>query len=126
VEIPHKGGRTYGFRVEADGMSLAYIPDHHVNRDPGPGLQLADGVDVLCHGAMFTDAERAVADLYGHGTLNDARRLAGEAGVGRLVLIHHSPTRTDRAVEHMARELAEEGPGLEIVVGHEGDVVIGA
>ena len=124
-EIPHKGGRTYGFRVEADGSSVAYIPDHHINRDPEPGLRLADGVDVLCHGAMFTEAERPVADLYGHCTLGDAHRLADEAGVGRLVLVHHSPARTDHDVQHLTRQLAE-GAGMEIVAGCEGDVVLDA
>jgi phosphoribosyl 1,2-cyclic phosphodiesterase len=125
VEVPHKGGRTYGFRVEADGSSLAYIPDHQPSRDAAAGLRLADGVDVLCHGAMFTESERAVADLYGHGTVDDARRIADEAGVGRLVLIHHAPSRTDNAVELLARDATGSGR-TECVVGREGDVVLGA
>ncbi|MDQ3103753.1 MAG: MBL fold metallo-hydrolase [Actinomycetota bacterium] len=125
VEVPHKGGRTYGFRIEADGSSLAYIPDHQPSRDLAAGLRLADGVDVLCHGAMFTESERAQADLYGHGTVDDARRVADEAGVGRLVLIHHAPSRTDDAVELLARVATGSGR-TECVVGREGDVVLGA
>lgn len=125
VEVPHKGGRTYGFRVEADGSSLAYLPDHQPTRDPTPGLRLAAEVDVLCHDAMFTESERDVADLYGHGTVDDARRVADEAGVGRLILVHHAPSRTDEAVEVLAREATAPGR-TECVVGREGDVVLGA
>ena len=36
VEVPHKGGRTFGYRIEADGMSLVYLPDHHLAIDPRP------------------------------------------------------------------------------------------
>jgi phosphoribosyl 1,2-cyclic phosphodiesterase len=125
VEVPHKGGRTYGFRVEADGASLAYLPDHHPGTDRSPALRLADGVDVLCHGAMFTESERAVADLYGHATLGDALGIAREADVGRLVLVHHSPSRTDDEVERLARELAA-GETRPVVLGRAGTVALGA
>jgi phosphoribosyl 1,2-cyclic phosphodiesterase len=124
VEVPHKGGRTYGFRVEADGASFAYLPDHHPGTDRAPGLRLADGVDVLCHGAMFTESERAVADLYGHGTLDDALDLARDAQVGRLVLVHHAPTRSDDAVEQLAALLAI-GADLPVELGCAGTVVLG-
>jgi phosphoribosyl 1,2-cyclic phosphodiesterase len=124
VEIPHKGGRTFGFRVEADGQSLAYLPDHHPALTFEPGLELARDVDVLCHGAMFRDSERATAHAYGHATLGEICRLAIEARVRRLVLIHHAPTRTDDDVDAMAAEIA--GTGCPpTVVGHEGDVVLG-
>jgi phosphoribosyl 1,2-cyclic phosphodiesterase len=124
VEIPHKGGRTFGFRVEADGESLAYLPDHHPAIDQEPGLELAREVDVLCHGAMFRDSERETAHAYGHATLSEICRLATEARVGRLVLIHHAPTRSDDDVDAMAAEIAANGcPPT--VVGHEGNVVLG-
>ena len=122
LEVPHKGGRTFGYRVEADGVSLAYIPDHDPSTDPTAGLLLAKGVDVLCHGAMFSDSERGVARAYGHATLGDVHRLAGEAGVGTLVLVHHAPTRTDDRVFALAAELPDGDPA--VVVGCEGDVVL--
>ena len=125
LKIPHKGGRTYGFRVEVDGSSLAYVPDHQPTRDAAPGLRLADGVDVLCHGAMFLESERAIADLYGHGTVDDAIRLAEQARVGQLVLVHHSPSRTDSQVDELAAKLAGRTGSVEVLVGREGDVVMG-
>ena len=123
VEIPHKGGRTFGYRVEADGVSFAYLPDHHPSTDPDAGLKLAQDVDVLCHGAMFTRGEEGIAHLYGHATIQEAYQLASEARVGKLVLIHHSPSRTDSQVEALAESLAVSG-GVSVVVGREGDVVV--
>jgi ribonuclease BN (tRNA processing enzyme) len=122
LEVPHKGGRTFGYRVEADGASLAYIPDHHPSTDMAPGLQLARGVDVLLHGAMFTEAEQDIAHAYGHATIQETHRLANEAGVGTLVLIHHAPHRTDDQVDALAESMA--GTGVGVVVGREGDVVL--
>ena len=122
VEVPHKGGRTFGYRIEADGMSMAYLPDHMPHADDGPGLSLASGVDVLCHGAMFADSERTLAHAYGHATLGEAYRLACQAGVGKLVLTHHAPSRTDEEVVELASHLP---PGdLPVAIAREGDSVM--
>ncbi len=122
-QVPHKGGRTFGYRIEADRMSLAYLPDHHPALTMEPGLQLARGVDVLCHGSMFSAAEQAIAHEYGHATLGETYELARRAGVGKLILIHHAPSRTDEQVDALAATLA--GGDVTVCVGHEGDVVQG-
>ena len=122
LEVPHKGGRTFGFRVEGDGASFAYLPDHDLAVTSDAGLELARGVDVLLHGAMFADTEREIAHLYGHATAGDVLRLATEAKVGQLVLIHHAPLRTDDQVADLAASLGDVGP--EVVIGREGDVVL--
>lgn len=122
LEVPHKGGRTFGYRVEADGRSLAYIPDHHPSTDKAPGLALARGVDVLCHGAMFSETEEAIAHAYGHATIREAHELATEASAGQLVLIHHAPGRTDDEVDLLADSVA--GNDVAVVVGREQSVVL--
>jgi ribonuclease BN (tRNA processing enzyme) len=122
LEVPHKGGRTFGYRIEADGTSFAYLPDHHPAVDSRPGVELARGVDVLCHGAMFADSERAIAHSYGHATLGETHRLSLEAGVSRLVLVHHSPSRTDDEVEKLAQQLPDQDPP--VTIGREGDDVM--
>jgi ribonuclease BN (tRNA processing enzyme) len=116
AEVPHKGGRTFGYRVEHDGRSLAYLPDHgpHGCGDGPDGLgarhpaalTLAGDVDVLVHGAQFTEAEHVLAEAFGHATVDYAVALATEAGARRLVLFHHAPARTDDQVEAIARALA--------------------
>ena len=127
-EIPHKGGRTYGYRIEWDGRSAAYLPDHCPTRlGPGPeglgeyhaaALELVEGVDVLVHGAPFVASELERASAFGHATAEYAAGLAQEAGVDRLVLTHHGPTRTDDDVDAIARRVGAEAAleGVEILV----------
>ena len=68
VELPHKGGRTFGYRiVDPGGASVVYASDHGPQAmgpgDDGHGplheaiLDLARGADVLVHDAQFTASE---------------------------------------------------------------------
>ena len=121
VEVVHKGGRTYGYRV-ADGQgSVAYLPDHA----PAAGMSadllaaLAD-VDVLVHDAQFVETERRLAVAYGHATVEDCVRLAADCGAGTLVLFHHSPVRTDDALDEIAGWASRLAGGVEVVVASQG------
>ncbi len=106
ADLAHKGGRTFGYRVEDECGSIAYLPDHApVQGCSKEALALIDGVDVLLHDAQFLESERAIADEYGHATCDEAIALAVEAHVGRLVLFHHSPARTDDQLDHLAAQL---------------------
>jgi phosphoribosyl 1,2-cyclic phosphodiesterase len=125
-EVPHKGGRTFGYRVEDASGSVAYLPDHRPAAG-GPlraaAVELARGVDVLIHGGQFVAAEAGIADRFGHSTVDDAIALAIEAGARRLILSHHSPGRTDDAVEAIGSCVADSElavamavEGLEVVI----------
>jgi phosphoribosyl 1,2-cyclic phosphodiesterase len=123
AQIQHKGGRTYGYRVEGSEGSIAYLPDH-CPRLAGPArraaaVELARGVDVLLHGGPFLANEQATADAYGHATVDDAITLAAESEAGRLVVIHHAPGRTDRAVAEIEASLAS--APLPASIGREDD-----
>ena len=124
VDIEHKGGRTFGIRVEDERGSVAYLPDHA----PAAGmsddlLAMLDGVDVLVHDAQFLEGERPLAVDYGHSTVEDAVKLGKESAVGTLVLFHHSPVRTDAALDEIAAWAADLAGGLPVVVAREGDTV---
>jgi ribonuclease BN (tRNA processing enzyme) len=126
ADVAHKGGRTFGYRVSNGQATMAYLPDHAPNIAGAVELEaaegLVEGVDVLFHGGQFLASERERADAYGHATVDDAVGLAARAGVGRLVLIHHAPTRTDQEVDAMAAALAD--TDVEVVVGCEGDRMV--
>jgi ribonuclease BN (tRNA processing enzyme) len=110
AEVCHKGGRTYGYRVEADGRSFAYLPDHCIGGEGEGGdaaHALCEGVDALIHDAQFVASERALARDYGHSTVDEAVELARSCGAGRLVLFHHGPARTDSQVEAIVASLAD-------------------
>ena len=124
VDLEHKGGRTFGYRVERDGASLAYLPDHAPAAGTSPALLAMLGeVDLLVHDAQFLDGERPVAVDYGHATVEDAVALAVECRARALLLFHHSPSRTDDALDDIARWAADLAPGLRVVVAREGDVL---
>jgi phosphoribosyl 1,2-cyclic phosphodiesterase len=132
-DVPHKGGRTVGFRI-ADGRgSLAYLPDHcPTNVGPGPdglgeyheaALALARDVDLLVHDSHLRADELAAQASYGHAAAEYAVQLATTANAGRVALFHHAPDRTDAEVErtlcHLARRpahaiAASEGTTLEL------------
>jgi phosphoribosyl 1,2-cyclic phosphodiesterase len=100
-DVEHKGGRTFGYRVTFDGVSFAYVPDA-LDANDDAMLELADGVDLFVRGTPFTSAEQERADLYGHGTIDHAVAIAEQANVGRLIVTHHAPMRSDADVAAIA------------------------
>jgi len=82
---------------------------------------------LLVYDAMLTDAEFSGREDWGHSTWREGVRLASECGVAKLVLFHHAPNRTDKAVAALAAEAAAVRPGtiaaregLELTVRHTG------
>lgn len=117
-DIPHKGGRTFGYRV-SDGTSvLAYMPDHCPSvLGPGPegwgeyhreALGLAKDADALVHDAQMTADEMAAAVFFGHSTAEYAVELGRRAGARRVVLFHHQPDRSDDALDELPKRFCAE------------------
>jgi len=111
--LPHPGGDAFGLRVSDGRTAVAYVPDHGpLVLGPGPDgagpyheaiLALADGVDLLLHDAQLLAAELPAKASFGHSTVDYAVGLAQRAHVGRLLLFHHDPWRTDDEVESIVR-----------------------
>ena len=127
TEVAHKGGRTYGYRIERDGVSVAFVPDHVPNAGVSDDtLDTLRGIDLLVHDAQFVQAERAVADAFGHGTIGDAVDLALDVGARTLALFHHGPARTDDQLDVVIADLdgrAGRLEGLTVMTPPEGAVV---
>jgi ribonuclease BN (tRNA processing enzyme) len=126
-DIPHKGGRTMGLRV-SDGVStVAYLSDHSPH-DIGPGddgfgalhpaaVELAQGADLLIHDAQYTAAELPARADWGHAAAPYCVTLARHCNVGRVVMYHHDPSRTDDQVAALHAQICtsgENGPSVEI------------
>lgn len=105
LEIPHKGGRTFGYRVSDGQISIAYMPDHApISLGPGPdgfgpyheaAVRLTEGADVLLHDSQYTSEEFPARAHFGHSSIDYAVCLAEHAWAKRLVLFHHDPWRSD-------------------------------
>jgi phosphoribosyl 1,2-cyclic phosphodiesterase len=104
--VPHPGN-TLGFRIEAEGCSVAYLPDHQAPPDrltvPDGVRELCEGADLVLHDAQYTDEEFVDKPDWGHSTVAYAVRVAAECGARRLLLFHHDPAHTDRDVEALLR-----------------------
>ena len=127
--IDHRG-HTLGFRVEADGRSMAYLPDHQAPLDrrtvETPVLELCESADLVIHDAQYTDEEFVTMSDWGHSTVAYAVQVAAEAGAKRLALFHHDPTHSDREVERMltrARSLAAQQGLRDVTAAAEGSTV---
>jgi len=126
VDIAHKGGRTFGIRVDDERGSVAYLPDHA----PAAGLSeellaMLHGVDILVHDAQFLEGERPLAVDYGHATVQDAIRLGQDCAAGTVVLFHHSPARTDAALDEITAWAPDLAGNLPVVVAREGTTIDG-
>jgi len=108
-EIPHKGGRTFGFRVSDATATVAYLSDHCPTAlGPGPdglgeyheaAMALADHAELLIHDAQYLDEELPIRASFGHSSAGYAVGLAQKAGARRVLLYHHDPPRTDDDID---------------------------
>ncbi len=122
-------GATLGYRIEADGRSIAYVPDHQQPNGDGPNedgvFELCEGVDLLVHDAQYTDFELAHKRDWGHSTVDFTVDLAVRAGVGHLVLFHHDPSHDDEALDAMLERAVTLAAPHDLVVSsaREGETV---
>ncbi len=137
LDIPHSGGRTFGYRV-TDGVStVCYMSDHGpIALGEGPNgdgefhenaLALADGVDLLIHDAQYTAKEFPSRKHFGHSTIDYAIELGKKADAAKVVLYHHDPSRTDDQIDaivavnqhhHVRVIAASEGLSLDLRARH--------
>ncbi|HEU4865772.1 MAG TPA: MBL fold metallo-hydrolase [Actinomycetota bacterium] len=126
-------GPTLGYRIEADGSSVAYLPDHEpaltgIEERPSDwisGAAIAEGADVLLHDAQYFEDEYAERIGWGHSSVSDTIAYAKALRVGRLVLFHHEPHHSDdvlSGLEELAQDLLPQD-GARSTLAREGMVV---
>lgn len=97
-----KNELCFGFRLDHPGGSLAYVTDTYGE----PSAIYAEkirGVDVLLHDCCVSDDDPEFARQLGHSHITPVAKLAAEAKVGRLVLIHLSGMRPDSGEPELDR-----------------------
>ncbi len=127
-DIPHKGGRTFGYRVSDEVSTIAYLSDHSpTTLGGGPdgygerheaALSLAAGADLLIHDAQHTAAEFPEVGYLGHASIEYAVALGREAAVRTVVLYHHGHLRTDDQIDEIVA--AAQGSGVHVIAAFEG------
>jgi phosphoribosyl 1,2-cyclic phosphodiesterase len=127
-EIPHKGGRTIGYRVSDGHRALAYVTDHcptlFGSGAHGLGvyheavLDLAAEADLVVHDAQLVAEEVPAEADFGHAAAEYAVGLAVRARARRVALFHHKPSRTDDQLDAIARRFST--APLPVLVAAEG------
>ena len=126
-------GPTLGFRLEAGGSSVAYLPDHEPamagiegrSLDWISGGALAVGADLVIHDAQYLDEEYDAKMGWGHSSIDQAVAFCRAVDARRMVLFHHEPQRSDQELERLEAR-ARELPGadeLAPVLAREGMVI---
>ena len=118
--VNHRGP-TLGYRIDADGSSVCYIPDH----EPGLGVKLAEledewisgfdlarGSTLLIHDCQYTDEEYPTHIGWGHSPLSDTLSFADRTGVDNVLLFHHDPLHSDDFLDDLGRDVAGRLPGI--------------
>ena len=126
---------TVGYRVEAFGRALVFIPDNELEGGSYPVSgrwrddleEFVAGADLLFHDAMFTDEEYSARRGWGHSTYRQTLDLAGNTGVKELFLFHHAPERSDAALElildRCRSEILSRGWALRVHAAQEGRLI---
>jgi len=131
---------TLGYRLEVDGVTVVYSTDHephsqlcaYGNPEPFTGpdsrhTQFLADADLVIHDAQYTAAEYPSKTGWGHSTIEYVVAAAASAGVRRLALFHHDPTRDDAAIDQLlvgARDqAAKSGGGTDVFAAAEGTVL---
>lgn len=130
ASVPHVGP-TVGYRLERDGVSVAYVSDHQqpgcFSTEVAPQvLELCRDVDLLIHDAQYTDDEFVPRHDWGHCTVDYAVEVAARSGARCLALFHHDPMHHDGMIDDLVRLAAKSGAARgvpEVVAASEGLVL---
>jgi phosphoribosyl 1,2-cyclic phosphodiesterase len=112
AELVQHPGATVGYRIEAEGATVAYLPDHEPalagiadrSTDWISGASIAGEVDLLLHDAQYSEEEYEEKIGWGHSSVEDALAFTRAVGARRLVLFHHEPRHADAVLERLEGE----------------------
>jgi len=108
TQLLNHPGKALSYRVEYGGRAIVYASDtEHGKRLDERLVRHAAGADILIYDASYTtDEYKNGRQGWGHSTWEEGVKVARAAGVRRLLLFHHEPSRNDRAlmaIEQAAR-----------------------
>ena len=111
-QLNHPGGGN-AYRIEEDGVSVAYITDNELDPPGSPEtsydkwVEFCQGVDLMIHDAQYIENDMPAKHGWGHSLISQVRQLAVDAQVKNLVMYHHDPDRSDAELDQIAIESAK-------------------
>ncbi|MCZ4093935.1 MBL fold metallo-hydrolase [Sinorhizobium psoraleae] len=106
MSLVHPGG-CVGYRVDWGGRAVALIYDteHEAGILDPTLLEFIAGADLMVYDCTYLRSEMPTYRGYGHSTGMHGAKLAQTAGVPRLAMFHHDPSRTDVEIAAMEEEV---------------------
>ncbi|WP_248449071.1 MBL fold metallo-hydrolase [Sinorhizobium meliloti] len=106
MSLVHPGG-CVGYRVEwgVRAVALVYDTEHEPGILDPALLDFIAGADLMIYDCTYLESEMPTFRGYGHSTGMHGAQLAKAAGVTRLAMFHHDPSRTDAALAAMEQEV---------------------
>ncbi|MDK1385995.1 MBL fold metallo-hydrolase [Sinorhizobium sp. 8-89] len=106
MSLVHPGG-CVGYRVDWGGRAVALIYDteHEAGILDPTLLEFIAGADLMVYDCTYLESEMPTYRGYGHSTGMHGAKLAQAAGVPRLAMFHHDPSRTDVEIAAMEEEV---------------------
>lgn len=106
-------GVALAYKIKHNGKSFVYMTDNEIYPEDSEFfdvqvrnemLNFCSDADILCHDTTYTDEEYKAKIQWGHSSVSEVTRLAHEAKVKQLFLIHHDPDQNDKAIDekHLA------------------------
>jgi phosphoribosyl 1,2-cyclic phosphodiesterase len=138
IGLNHPGGCA-GFRLEANGASIAYLPDHEpfgafgllgknqAAQSSGEALiEFVRNVDLLILDAQYTATEYPQRIGWGHGCVPNTVELAIKARVKELALFHHDPLHDDEQIDGIVKHAQQiaRGASLNIHAATENRLIV--
>lgn len=127
-EVVNHPGTTVGYKVEANGKRIGWIPDNEFLqgyvgppdeiRPDSPHLgdyrkviDFISDMDVLVHEAQYTNDEYPFKFGWGHSSVSNACALIKLGNIRRWIVTHHDPSHDDCFLEaklSITRQILEE------------------
>jgi phosphoribosyl 1,2-cyclic phosphodiesterase len=126
-------GQTVGYRIGADGGTLAYLSDHEpalgvesFPREPRwtSGYDLATRCDLLVHDAQYADEEYAEHVGWGHSAISHMAAFTRLVEARRVMPFHYDPSHDDARRDELHAQAAALIPSsCQLVPAREGDTI---
>jgi phosphoribosyl 1,2-cyclic phosphodiesterase len=99
-----------GYRFETPVGTIVYATDNEPGRPEMDAAlrELAEGADIFINDAQYTPAQLETHRGWGHSSWAEGVRIAKDAGVRHLVLFHHDPDSSDKAVDSILRDARDQ------------------
>ena len=133
VDLTHPQG-GFGFRFREHGKTIVFITDNELPpEDESANLMdryiaFSEGASLLIHDAQYTPDEFSKRRGWGHSNYESTVKLAIRAGVRKLILFHHDPSRTDKEVREIERDcrkiVKRQKSALEVEAAREGAEIV--